>query len=149
MRFLLRLMLLPVRVVLASVAVGFRVGQMVAGVPDAALARLGRLLGLRAVVALLAGLAIGLLFAPVRDASCANACATLAASRRGGGDAGLAERIAFELQHAPRTWHLPQPVRDGRGGRGDLERAGANRTRRATSWAGSPPPFPVSRGSRT
>ena len=25
-------------------------------------------------------------------------------------DAGLADRVAFELSHAPRTWHLPQPA---------------------------------------
>jgi BON domain len=109
-RFVLRLLLLPVRVVLAAVAVGFRAGQLVARFPMRISARLGRLMGLRSVVALLAGLAIGLLFAPGPGRELRLRLRALAASRRGGGDTGLAERVVFELQHAPRTWHLPQPA---------------------------------------
>jgi hypothetical protein len=108
-RFLLRLLLLPVRLVLASVAVGFRAGQMVAAVPVRISSRLGRLMGLRALVALLAGLAIGLLFAPGPGRDLRDRLRALATSRNSGGDAGLADRVVFELQHAPRTWHLPQP----------------------------------------
>ena len=109
MRFLVRLVLLPVRVVLAAVAVGFRLGQLVTGIPLRISARMGRLLGLRAIVALAVGLAVGLLFAPGPGRELRDRLRALAASRRLGGDEGLAERVAFELQHAPRTWHLPQP----------------------------------------
>jgi BON domain len=108
-RFLLRLLLLPVRVVLASVAVGFRAGQMVARVPMRISSRIGRLMGWRAVLALLAGLAIGVLFAPGPGRELRDRLQALAAGRRGSGASGLADRVAFELQHAPRTWHLPQP----------------------------------------
>jgi hypothetical protein len=110
MRFVLRLVLLPVRLVVASVAVGFRIGRMVTAVPVRVSGRVGRLLGFRAVVALLAGLALGLLFAPGPGRDLRDRLRALATDRRTGGDVGLAERVVFELQHAPRTWHLPQPA---------------------------------------
>jgi osmotically-inducible protein OsmY len=35
---------------------------------------------------------------------------------RRGGTTDLAERVRFELSHAPRTWHLPQPTVEVQGG---------------------------------
>jgi hypothetical protein len=103
------MVMLPVRVVLAAVAVGFRAGQLVTRVPLRFSARVGRLVGVRAILALIVGLVVGLLFAPGPGRELRDRLRALAATRRLGGDEGLAERIAFELQHAPRTWHLPQP----------------------------------------
>ena len=37
-------------------------------------------------------------------------------ARRGAGGGDLAERVRFELSHAPRTWHLPQPTVEVQGG---------------------------------
>jgi len=64
-RFLVRLVLLPFRLVIAAVVVSFRTGLFVARVPVRASAGVGRAVGLRAAVALLVGVAIGLLLAPV------------------------------------------------------------------------------------
>ncbi len=72
--------------------------------------RLGRLLGFRAVVALFAGLALGLLFAPGPGRQLRDRLRRLATAGGASADGDLAERVAFELEHAPRTWHLPQPV---------------------------------------
>ena len=64
MRFLVRMLLLPFRLVLAALAVGFRAGMLVARIPARASARVGRAIGPRAILALVVGVAIGLLFAP-------------------------------------------------------------------------------------
>ena len=105
----------------------------------------GRLLGLRGVLALVAGLAIGLLFAPGPGRELRDRLRALAASRRGRRSTpSWPSRSRFELQHAPRTWHLPQPTVDGRRPvEVTLSGAGRARRTRATSSAGSPRPFPV------
>jgi len=64
MRFLVRLVLLPFRLVLAALVAGFRTGMFVARAPVRASAGVSRAIGLRAVVALVVGIAIGLLLAP-------------------------------------------------------------------------------------
>jgi uncharacterized protein YunC (DUF1805 family) len=86
LKLLLRLLQLPLRIV------------------DA----LRRLLGWRGLAALVAGVAIGLLTAPGPGRELR---ARLTAWRGGGRDEDgqIAQRVAFELSHAPRTWHLPQP----------------------------------------
>jgi hypothetical protein len=109
LRFLIRLLLLPLRIALAAVATGYRVGRTVGGVPVRITSRFSRLLGLRAVLALLVGLALGLLFAPGPGRELRERLRALSAARRATSDADLTERITFELEHAPRTWHLPQP----------------------------------------
>jgi len=68
-----------------------------------------RVLGFRGVVFGLLGLAAGLLLAPASGRELRQKLAGLL----GAGpvtDAELIDKVAFELSHAPRTWHLePQP----------------------------------------
>jgi len=109
LRFLIRLLLLPLRIALGAVATGFRVGRAVGGMPVRVTSRFSRLLGFRAVLALLVGLALGLLFAPGPGRELRERLRALSAARRATSDAELTQRITFELEHAPRTWHLPQP----------------------------------------
>jgi osmotically-inducible protein OsmY len=132
------LALLPFRLVGALVAGSFRLGWWSAKVPVRVTARTTRVVGFKAVVLFAAGLAIGLLFAPL---SGSDLRARL--QRRLGAkeitDAELADKVGFELAHAPRTWHLPQPdvaVLQGRvelngevpheRGRDELERVAAS-----------------------
>jgi hypothetical protein len=110
LRLLVRLITLPIRLAFFAVGVSFRVGQAVAAVPVRMTGRLGRLLGIRGALALVGGLALGLLFAPGPGRDLRRRLMDLAARQAATSDADLAERVAFELEHAPRTWHLPQPA---------------------------------------
>ncbi len=129
MFFLIRLIVLPVRIALGLTSVTAKTSY-----------RTGRLLGYRRVFVFGAGIAVGLLLAPVPGAQLRAKLQGLIDARRGGsvGDAELLERVRFELSHSPRTWHLPQPevevvggrvVLTGKAphdtGRTDLERAAA------------------------
>jgi hypothetical protein len=104
-----RVLLLPPRLVLASLETAFRAGRVVGSVPVRVSRRTTRLLGFRGTVALLVGVALGLALAPVPGRELrAWVCARLTGAG-GVSDADLAERVTFELEHAPRTWHLAQP----------------------------------------
>jgi len=99
---------LPFRMIAALIAGSFRLGWWSAKVPVRVTARTTRALGFKGVILFAGGLAIGVLFAPVsgRDLR------ARLQRRLGGGqltDAELADKVGFELAHAPRTWHLPQP----------------------------------------
>ncbi len=109
LRFLFRLVLLPFRLALGVVETGFRVGLAVGRLPVRLSNGVGRVLGLRAVVTLVAGVVLGLLFAPGPGRELRSRLRALSAARRMTSDAELTERVTFELEHAPRTWHLPQP----------------------------------------
>jgi hypothetical protein len=105
-----RLLLLPFKVFFATVGTSFRLGTRVAGAPVKVGVRATRAAGFSGIVCLVLGVAIGLLVAPETGRELR---AKLLA-RLGGGsevlsDDELAEKITFELGHAPRTWHLPQP----------------------------------------
>lgn len=104
---LLRLLTAPVRVLVGVADVAARSGYR-AGRGSARVARsVTRLAGWRAVTALVVGIALGMLFAPAPG----RALRLRLRSRRSPGvaDDELEARVAFELAHAPRTWHLPQP----------------------------------------
>jgi hypothetical protein len=117
----------PVRLVVLPVKVGYRTG---------------RLLGLRRILLIAIGVAIGLLLAPTPGAELRARLRKEVEARRAGGAGGdLAERVRYELSHSPRTWHLPQPTVKVEGGtailsgdvphevgRVDLERAAASVT---------------------
>lgn len=101
---LVRLLFLPARVGVGTTKLGVRAGY-----------RAGRLLGYRRIFVFGAGVGVGLLIAPMTGREARAKLQRLIEDRRGGvGD--LAERIRFELSHAPRTWHLPQPTVEVQGG---------------------------------
>jgi hypothetical protein len=102
------LLLLPFKLVVALVAFVVHVVLWLVAFPLRLTFAMLKLLGAKGVAALLVGVAAGLLFAPgpgreLRD--------RLRAALGGGTppDEELSDRVVFELAHAPRTWHLPQP----------------------------------------
>lgn len=100
---LLRLLFLPARVGVGSTKLGVKAGY-----------RTGRLVGYRRIFVFALGVGVGLLIAPTTGREARARLQRLIEERRGGTD--LAERIRFELSHAPRTWHLPQPSVEVQGG---------------------------------
>ncbi|MEO7428163.1 MAG: YtxH domain-containing protein, partial [Acidimicrobiales bacterium] len=95
---LLRLIFLPAKVGVGTTKLGVKAGY-----------RTGRLVGYRRIFLFAIGVGVGLLVAPVTGREARAALQRLIDERRGNrGD--LAERVRFELSHAPRTWHLPQPT---------------------------------------
>lgn len=125
---LLRLIFLPAKVGVGSTKLGVKAGY-----------RTGRLLGYRRIFVFAVGVGVGLLVAPMTGKEARAKLQALLDEWRGSGGAGdVAERVRFELSHAPRTWHLPQPTVEMRGttavlrgvvphetGRADLERTAA------------------------
>jgi hypothetical protein len=96
---LLRLIFLPARVGVGTTKLGVKAGY-----------RAGRAVGVRRLFFFGAGVAVGLLVAPMTGPEARAKLRELLDERRGGGDQDLAERVRFELSHSPRTWHLPQPL---------------------------------------
>ena len=105
---LIRLLLFPIKLALRLLGVTLKVGYVSGKVPVKVSSRTVRLIGFRGWLFLAAGIGIGLLLAPEpgRDLRI-----KLQKLLEGGGtsDAELAEKVTFELAHAPRTWHLDQP----------------------------------------
>jgi len=104
-----RVVFLPLRVAAAAVVAAFRAGRVVGSLPVGAARRTSRFLGFRGTLALLVGFAVGLLLAPVPGRQLRARLRTLLERPGGVSDRDLAERVSFELEHAPRTWHLSQP----------------------------------------
>ena len=102
---LLRLLFLPAKVGVGSAKLGVKTGY-----------RTGRMFGYRRIFVFAAGVGVGLLVAPMTGREARDKVQRLIDARRGAGPADLAERVAFELSHAPRTWHLPQPSVEVQGG---------------------------------
>jgi hypothetical protein len=105
-----RLLILPFKLLLATLETAFRAGRLVGSVPVKVGRRTTRIMGVRGVIGLLVGLALGLLFAPGPGRELRDRLRAIRARRSGVSDAELTERVVFELEHAPRTWHLPQPT---------------------------------------
>jgi hypothetical protein len=115
-RLTFRLVLLPFKLVFVVVggaarALGgtFRVGYTVGVAPVRVGARATRVAGFSGVICFVLGLALGLLFAPAKGRELRAKLQRVLGKGAGLSDAELAEKVGFELEHAPRTWHLPQP----------------------------------------
>ena len=105
---LFRLVLLPFKLLLALVGVTFRTGVRAGRAPVRLSWRLARLGGPRGWFCFFFGLALGLLFAPGPGRDLRAKLQQLL-DRDLVSDPELATKVGFELAHAPRTWHLPQP----------------------------------------
>ena len=101
---LIRLLFLPAKVGVGSTKLGVKAGYLT-----------GRLVGYRRILLFGLGVGVGLLVAPMTGREARAKLQSLIEARRGGGT-DLAERVRFELSHAPRTWHLPQPAVEVQGG---------------------------------
>lgn len=122
LKLVVRLVVLPVKLALAALGLTARTGFRVGRLPVRATRRSVRLVGFKGIVFLAAGLAIGLLLAPESGkAMRARLAALLGQATTSDGD--LAEKVSFELAHAPRTWHLDQPDVSVAGGRVTLRGA--------------------------
>jgi hypothetical protein len=106
---LIRLLLLPIKLALRLIGVTLKVGYVTGKVPAKVSARSVRLVGFRGVLFLGVGVAIGLLLAPEPGRDLRLKLQRLLDQGGGGSDGDLADKVTFELAHAPRTWHLDQP----------------------------------------
>jgi hypothetical protein len=86
-----------------SLKIGYRVGSM----PVKATAKTTRAVGIKGFFFFGAGLLVGLFLAPSSGAELRKKL--LGAGMAPLSDDELADKVGFELSHAPRTWHLPQP----------------------------------------
>jgi hypothetical protein len=105
---LIRLLLLPLKLALRLLGVTLKVGYVTGKVPAKLSARSVRLVGFRGVLFLGAGVVVGLLLAPEPGRDLRLKLQRLL-DQGGTSDGDLAEKVTFELAHAPRTWHLDQP----------------------------------------
>lgn len=105
-----KLIALPFKLLFKTVALFLKLSAKTAFLPVRAGRATTRTLGFKGLLLGLFGLAIGLLFAPMPGRELRE---KLLAMLSGGGsvpDDELADKVSFELSHAPRTWHLePQP----------------------------------------
>jgi hypothetical protein len=108
-RLVFRLLLLPFKILLATLGTSFRVGTRVGTAPIKVGFRATRLAGFSGIVCFFLGLAVGLLFAPAKGRDLRAKLQRALGQGAGLTDEELAEKVGFELGHAPRTWHLPQP----------------------------------------
>lgn len=106
--WVIRLIALPFRLAWAVVVGVVRAALRFALLPLRLMTRGARLFGWRAYLGFAVGLAVGILFAPGPGKVLRDRLRALVA----GGvitDDELRAKVAFELAHAPRTWHLAQP----------------------------------------
>lgn len=99
------LALLPWRIVRSTVVIAVRL----ATVPFRIAGAWVRFAKIRGIVAFFLGLALGLLFAPGPGRELREKLRRLVSGEAAVTDDELADKVSFELGHAPRTWHLPQP----------------------------------------
>ncbi len=111
--FILRLILLPFRLALTIVGSTVRIGFRLGALPARIGFRAGRLMGVRGWLFLVVGVLIGLVAAPMTGRDLRRKLQAYLGSPDSG--TSLADKVAFELAHAPRTWHLTQPEVSVRG----------------------------------
>jgi hypothetical protein len=86
-----------------------KAGYKAGSVPFKVTARTGRLVGFKGFVLFALGVAAGLLLAPATGRELRTKLRRILEGSQPLSDNDLAEKVGFELSHAPRTWHLPQP----------------------------------------
>ena len=107
----IRAVLLPVRAGYGIGKLGVKTGYGAGKLSVGSTVKAGRFVGLSRLLALGAGVAIGLLVAPTSGEELRDRLRREVASRRApASDEAVAERVRYELSHSPRTWHLPQPA---------------------------------------
>jgi hypothetical protein len=114
-----KLVLLPFKLALAAMSAGFALATL----PFKVAWKSTRMVGLKATTLFLVGAAAGLAFAPGPGRELRRKVMAMAAGAGGVDDEALGEKVRFELAHAPRTWHLPQPDVQVQGGRVVLDGA--------------------------
>ena len=105
---LVRVVLFPFRLLAWLLKEIMRATWWTAKAPVRVTAGTTKAIGFKAILFFILGLALGLLFAPGPGEELRR---KLMALVNGGepSDTELADKVGFELSHAPRTWHLPQP----------------------------------------
>jgi osmotically-inducible protein OsmY len=106
---LFRILFFPVKLVANLLGFTLKVGYKTGSIPFKVTARTSRLVGFKGFVLLAVGIAIGLLAAPATGRELRIKLRRLLEGSQPLSDNDLAEKVGFELSHAPRTWHLPQP----------------------------------------
>jgi len=114
---MVRLVLLPFKLALAAVGFVFEAGVRVGSLPVRASGAALKAAKVRGVLLFGLGIGLGLLFAPGPGRDLRRRLVSALRHRGGLSDIDLADQIVFELGHAPRTWHLPQPGVTVDGGR--------------------------------
>lgn len=106
---LIRLALLPFRIVLAVVFGTIRAGLAVVLLPFRVVWGMTRRAGFSGFLCFGLGVAAGILLAPSSGREVRGRLQELATGQATPPDHELAESVASELSHGPRTWQLPQP----------------------------------------
>jgi hypothetical protein len=107
--FLIRLLMLPFKIAFALIGLALKTGFRVGTLPFKATGRAARVPHLRGWFFLIVGVAAGLLLAPQSGRELRLKLQQLL-DRPSDSDGDLADKVSFELAHAPRTWHLAQPA---------------------------------------
>lgn len=105
----LRILFFPIKLVLHLLGFTLKVGYKAGSVPFKVTARTSRFVGLKGVLLFALGVAAGLILAPSSGRELRERLRLLVQGDQPLSDEDLAEKVQFELSHAPRTWHLPQP----------------------------------------
>ena len=112
-----RVVTLPVKVTYWVGKAGVRTGYAAGRLSVGSTYKVGRFVGVSRLLALGAGVGIGLLVAPTSGRELRDTLQRKLAARRAPvSDDAVAERVRYELSHSPRTWHLPQPSVEVSGG---------------------------------
>jgi hypothetical protein len=106
---LFRILFFPIKLVLHLLGFSLKVGYKAGTVPFKVTSRTGRLIGFKGFLLFVVGVAVGLFLAPGSGREMRERVRLLIQGNQPLSDSDLAEKVGFELSHAPRTWHLPQP----------------------------------------
>ena len=113
LRAVVRLIVLPFKLAFALIGLAFRLGLWIGRVPVRLTAGVGRttgkLLGAKGLVGIVLGAIAVAFLTPFAGRELRARVRKLLAAP-GIDDDELQARVGFELAHAPRTWHLTQPV---------------------------------------